>query len=218
MVAMANRKHLTSRDIKLIDFLEENNLIITAELAAQYFYRSPTNNFRSALTVAQRRLALCCELGQLKRCRDHIDQCYIYYLGKRPSKVDHRLMVTKFLINMHKKYEVVKFKVEFKELEKQYSMRPDVFIVFKFGNKIVSALVECENTKTYSNETKYKTLYTDYANKKLLHILPYPLWLICVSKQEPETILKPLWINSDYSNFSVLEQQLIREYVVKKRA
>ena len=24
---MANRKHLTSRDIKLIDFLEENNLI-----------------------------------------------------------------------------------------------------------------------------------------------------------------------------------------------
>ena len=129
---MANRKHLTSRDIKLIDFLEENNLIITAELAAQYFYRSPTNNFRSALTVAQRRLALCCELGQLKRCRDHIDQCYIYYLGKRPSKVDHRLMVTEFLINMHKKYEVVKFKVEFKELEKQYSMRPDVFIVFKF--------------------------------------------------------------------------------------
>jgi hypothetical protein len=127
-------------------------------------------------------------------------------------------MVTKFLINMHKKYEVVKFKVEFKELEKQYSMRPDVFIVFKFGNKIVSALVECENTKTYSNESKYKTLYTDYANKKLLHVLPYPLWLICISKQEPETTLKPLWINSDYSNFSILEQQLIREYVIKKRA
>ena len=61
MIAMANRKHLTSRDIKLIDFLEENNLIITAELAAQYFYRSPTDNFKSALTVAQRRLALCCD-------------------------------------------------------------------------------------------------------------------------------------------------------------
>jgi hypothetical protein len=39
-----------------------------------------------------------------------------------------------------------------------------------------------------------------------------------VSKQEPETTLKPLWINNDYSNFSILEQQLIREYVIKKRA
>ena len=111
---MANRKHLTSRDIKLIDFLEENNLIITAELAAQYFYRSPTDNFKSALTVAQRRLALCCELGQLKRCRDHIDQCYIYYLGKRPSKVDHRLMVTEFLINMQKNMKLLSLKSSLK--------------------------------------------------------------------------------------------------------
>ena len=146
---MANRKHLTSRDIKLIDFLEENNLIITAELAALYFYRSPTDNLKSALTVAQRRLAICHELGQIKRCRDHIDQCYIYYTGKRPSKVEHKLMITKFLINMLRKYEVIKFKVEFKDLEKQYNMRPDVFIVFRFANKTVSALVECENTKTY---------------------------------------------------------------------
>ena len=215
---MANRKHLTSRDIKLIDFLEENNLIITAELAAQWFFQSPTGNFKSALTVAQRRLAICCELGQLKRCREHIDQCYIYYTGKRPSKVDHKLMICKFLINMYRKYEVVKVKVEFKELEKQYAMRPDIFIVFKFGSKTVSALVECENTKTYSNEEKYKTMYTDYANKKLIHILPYPLLLVCVSKQEPDTKLKPLWVNNDHSNFSVIEQWLIREYVVKKRA
>ena len=215
---MANRKHLTSRDVKLIDFLEENNLIITAELAALYFYRSPTDNLKSALTVAQRRLAICHELGQIKRCRDHIDQCYIYYTGKRPSKVEHKLMITKFLINMLRKYEVIKFKVEFKDLEKQYNMRPDVFIVFRFANKIVSALVECENTKTYSNEEKYKIMYSDYANKKLLHVLPYPLWLICVSNQEPDTKLKPLWLNSDYNNFSKLEQQLIREYVVNKRA
>lgn len=215
---MANRKHLTSRDIKLIDFLEENNLIITAELAALYFYRSPTDNLKSALTVAQRRLAICHELGQIKRCRDHIDQCYIYYTGKRPSKIDHKLMITKFLINMLRKYEVIKFKVEFKDLEKQYNMRPDVFIVFRFANKTVSALVECENTKTYSNEEKYKIMYSDYANKKLLHVLPYPLWLICVSNQEPDTKLKPLWLNSDYNNFSKLEQQLIREYVVNKRA
>lgn len=215
---MANRKHLTSRDVKLIDFLEENNLIITAELAALYFYRSPTDNLKSALTVAQRRLAICHELGQIKRCRDHIDQCYIYYTGKRPSKVEHKLMITKFLINMLRKYEVIKFKVEFKDLEKQYNMRPDVFIVFRFANKTVSALVECENTKTYSNEEKYKIMYSDYANKKLLHVLPYPLWLICVSNQEPDTKLKPLWLNSDYNNFSKLEQQLIREYVVNKRA
>ena len=121
---MANRKHLTSRDIKLIDFLEENNLIITSELAAKYFYRSPTDNHKSALTVAQRRLNICCELGQLKRYRDHIDQCYVYYVGRRPSKIEHRLMITEFLINMHRKYEIVKFKVEFKDLESQYSIRP----------------------------------------------------------------------------------------------
>ena len=217
MIALANRKHLTSRDIKLINFLEENNLIITSELAAKYFYRSPTDNHKSALTVAQRRLNICCELGQLKRYRDHIDQCYVYYVGRRPSKIEHRLMITEFLINMHRKYEIVKFKVEFKDLESQYSIRPDVFVVFRFGTKLVSALVECENTKTYSNEDKYKTICTDYARKKLLHILPYPLWLICVSKQEPETTLKPLWIKSDYSNFSVLEQQLVREYIVRQK-
>ena len=101
---MANRKHLTSRDIKLINFLEENNLIITSELAAKYFYRSPTDNHKSALTVAQKRLNICCELKELKRFRDHIDQSYIYYVGKRPSKIEHRLMITEFLINMHRKY------------------------------------------------------------------------------------------------------------------
>jgi hypothetical protein len=42
-------------------------------------------------------------------------------------------MITEFLINMHRKYEIVKFKVEFKDLESQYSIRPDVFIVFRFG-------------------------------------------------------------------------------------
>lgn len=215
MIAMGNRKHLTSRDIDLINFLDENNLIITAEQAAKYFYRSPTGNHKSALTVAQRRLALCCELKQLNRYRDHIDQCYVYFTGRRPTKITHRLMITDFLVNMHRKYEVIDFKVEYKSLEKQYNMRPDVYIIFKFGQKIVSALVECENTKTFSNDEKYLQLFRDIQNKKLLHILPYPLVPICVCKSEPITKLEPLWIQSDYSNFSKLEYKLMNILNIK---
>ena len=78
---MAGKKHLTSRDVKLINFLEDTSLLITAKQAAMLFYKSPTNNVKSSITVAQNRLKVAHELKQIKRYRDHIDQSFVYYAG-----------------------------------------------------------------------------------------------------------------------------------------
>ena len=81
---MAGKKYLTSRDIKMINFLEDTSLLITAKQAAMLFYKSPTNNTKSSITVAQNRLKVAHELKQIKRYRDHIDQSFVYYTGKKP--------------------------------------------------------------------------------------------------------------------------------------
>lgn len=214
---MANKKHLTTRDLKLINFLEETNLFITAEQAAKWFYKSPSNNHKSALTVAQRRLATCHELNKLKRFRDHIDQSFIYYTGDKPRKIEHKIMMMNFIISMYQRYEILEIHSEFKDIEKAYNLRPDLYIVFKFGNNVFATFVEVENTKNFTSGEKYAHLYTDKRQGKLKETLPYITTLICVSKNDPiNDFINPTWIKDDLSDFVKLEYKLIKLMEFKK--
>ena len=167
---MAGKKYLTSRDIKMINFLEDTSLLITAKQAAMLFYKSPTNNTKSSITVAQNRLKVAHELKQIKRYRDHIDQSFVYYTGKKPTKLEHKLLITDFLVKFYNEFEVVSVETEFKGLEKTYGIRPDIYIVFRFGTHTVSTLVECDNTKGFTNGDVYlKVLEAKKNKKRVIH-------------------------------------------------
>ena len=214
---MAGKKYLTSRDIKMINFLEDTSLLITEKQAAMLFYKSPTNNTKSSITVAQNRLKVAHELKQIKRYRDHIDQSFVYYAGKKPTKIEHKLLITDFLMHFCDEFEVISIETEFKGLEKAYGIRPDIYITFKFGTHTVSALIECDNTKGFTNGDTYLKVMEDKRNKKLTSVLPYPLLIISCTNHKNNHEFQPITIKTDFSNFSKIKFALIRAYDNKKR-
>lgn len=213
---MAGRKHLTTRDIKLINFLEDTSLLITAPQAAKMFYKSPTGNKQSSLTIARRRLTQACELKQLNRYRDHIDQNFVYYTGKKPKKIEHKLLITEFLTHFNDEFEILEIHTEFKALESKYGIRPDIYIVFKFGEHIVSTLVECDNTKGFTNGDVYSKIMKDKRAKKISYILPYPLLIISCTDKKNEHEFQPTTVKTDFTDFSKIKFALIRAYDNKK--
>jgi hypothetical protein len=217
MKDMAGRKHLTSRDIKLINFLEDTSLLITAPQAARMFYKSPTGNVQSSLTIARRRLTQACELKQLNRYRDHIDQNFVYYTGKKPKKIEHKLLITEFIINFNNDFEILEIHTEFKGLEKKYGIRPDIYIIFKFGNDILSTLVECDNTKGFTNGETYAQVVSDWKKGKLDNVLPYTLMIISCTDKKNDHSFKPIPVKTDFSNFSNIKYALIRAYDKRKK-
>ncbi|WP_405307990.1 hypothetical protein [Methanobrevibacter sp.] len=213
---MAGKKYLTSRDIKMINFLEDTSLLITAKQAAMLFYKSPTNNTKSSITVAQNRLKVAHELKQIKRYRDHIDQSFVYYTGKKPTKLEHKLLITDFLVKFYNEFEVVSVETEFKGLEKTYGIRPDIYIVFRFGTHTVSTLVECDNTKGFTNGDVYSKIMKDKRAKKISYILPYPLLIISCTDKKNEHEFQPTTVKTDFTDFSKIKFALIRAYDNKK--
>ena len=195
---MAGKKYLTSRDIKMINFLEDTSLLITAKQAAMLFYKSPTNNTKSSITV------------------DHIDQSFVYYAGKKPTKIEHKLLITDFLMHFCDEFEVISIETEFKGLEKAYGIRPDIYITFKFGTHTVSALIECDNTKGFTNGDTYLKVMEDKRNKKLTSVLPYPLLIISCTNHKNNHEFQPITIKTDFSDFSKIKFALIRAYDNKK--
>ena len=213
---MAGKKYLTSRDIKMINFLEDTSLLITAKQAAMLFYKSPTNNTKSSITVAQNRLKVAHELKQIKRYRDHIDQSFVYYTGKKPTKLEHKLLITDFLVKFYNEFEVVSVDTEFKGLEKTYGIRPDIYIVFRFGTHTVSTLVECDNTKGFTNGDVYSKIMKDKRAKKISYILPYPLLIISCTDKKNEHEFQPTTVKTDFTDFSKIKFALIGVYENKK--
>ena len=213
---MAGKKYLTSRDIKMINFLEDTSLLITAKQAAMLFYKSPTNNTKSSITVAQNRLKVAHELKQIKRYRDHIDQSFVYYTGKKPTKLEHKLLITDFLVKFYNEFEVVSVETEFKGLEKTHGIRPDIYIVFRFGTHTVSTLVECDNTKGFTNGDVYSKIMKDKRAKKISYILPYPLLIISCTDKKNEHEFQPTTVKTDFTDFSKIKFALIGVYENKK--
>ena len=213
---MAGKKYLTSRDIKMINFLEDTSLLITAKQAAMLFYKSPTNNTKSSITVAQNRLKVAHELKQIKRYRDHIDQSFVYYTGKKPTKLEHKLLITDFLVKFYNEFEVVSVETEFKGLEKTYGIRPDIYIVFRFGTHTVSTLVECDNTKGFTNGDVYSKIMKDKRAKKISYILPYPLLIISCTEKKNEQEFQHTTVKTEFTDFSKIKFALIGVYENKK--
>lgn len=202
-----SRKILTSRDLEVIKFLEQTNLLITADQASRMFYW--TKNKKSSLNIAQRRLQAAVELKQINRYRDYVNQSYVYYLERKPkgNSFDHKLMITEFLVHLSQEFEIIDIKTEFKGFEKDYNIRPDIFVTFRMYDKIFSALVECDNTKEFTNGEAYTKISKDKRSGKLKDILPYTTLIISCCKKQP--IEKVLWVNSDFSNFSSIKNKLV---------
>ncbi len=212
-----SKKILTTVDISVVKFLEEHRLVMTTSQISRLFYKTDLNSDMTALNRAQKRLKVLVEKGELKRARDYVSQENIYYLNKAPRNAEHKLLIAETIIKFSKFFKVTKIKVEFNEIEKPYSLRPDIYFEIedeKFGR--INLIVECDITKDFSNVENYKKLLqrrdsnevADEENK-LYKVRYYfkkgKTVIISVCDRQPDTNgLNVVWLRTDFSNFYML--------------
>lgn len=201
---------ITTRDLKVIRLLEKR-FIANAEILSRLIFWS--GNEKSSLSVTQRRLKELHNLKQLKRVRQYIGQSYVYYLGKAPNKIEHRLAMSDFLsqMNVHG-FEVIleETEVEFKELEELFGIRPDMLVTFKHGDKTFQALVEIDLTKQFTHANEYNRFLKARRNGETNLLTEYPLALVSVCDKKPKGI-NCVWIKPDWSNFSNFTYSFIKK-------
>lgn len=193
---------LTTRDLEVIRYLEKN-FLINAEIASRLVYW--TKNEASSLNIAQKRLKEMFRLKQVKRVREYVGQSYTYYLSKAPTKSKHRLMMTDFISRMVAsgfEIDLDLTEVEWKGVEDQFSIRPDVLVTFTYNEKIYHLLVEIDLTKEFTNGKKYERLINAKRNGELKGILDGIVGVVSVCDKKPD--FNCIWMKTDFSNFSNL--------------
>lgn len=202
---------LTTRDLQVIRYLEKN-FLINAEIASRLVYW--TRNEESSLNISQRRLREIFKLKQAKRVREFVGQSYTYYLGKAPSKTKHRLMMTDFLSRCEMNgfhVDIERTEVEWKGLEEKFGVRPDMIATITYNDKVYQLLVEVDITKEFSNAKKYERIMKAKRNGELKGTLDEALAVVSVCDKKPEVDgFKPIWIKTDFSNFSNFTYSFIK--------
>ena len=158
-------------------------MIVTTSIASDLIYH--TQNKKSSLNIAQRRLNILYKSKQINRKRDSIRNSYIYYIGKSPTKIDHRLKIAEFISKLNViGFEIKDVQLEFSELQKTYNFRPDVVITVVYGGRIANFVVEVDLTKSFSNIDKYNKLITDRKNGIKTPLNSYPLIIVSVCDKQ----------------------------------
>ena len=201
---------LTTRDLEIIRYLEQN-FLITSSIASRLVYW--TGNEKSSLIIAQKRLKILFKEKEVKRLRDNITNEYVYYLHKTPTKINHRLKIADFISRLNRLgFELQNVELEYSELQESYNIRPDIMLEAKFNNVSFVALVEVDLTKSFSNITAYTEIVKDRKNKVKQPLPNKPLLLISVSdipiKRTGEQV-KPVKIKTDFSDIIKLTYPFI---------
>lgn len=193
---------ITTRDLEVVRLLEKR-FIVNADILSRLIYW--TKNEKSSLAIAQRRLKILYKQKQVKRVREFSVQNYIYYLGKAPSNIKHRLAMSDFLSQlMINGFEVAldETENEYRGLEKEFGIRPDLLVTFYCGEKKYQALVEIDLTKDLTHVEGYNKFFKARRSGETTLLTQYPLALVSVCKHKPEGVNNCIWIKPDWSNFS----------------
>lgn len=151
---------LTDRDKQIIEFLNDFKCATTTTISNMFF--------NGSLRPTQRRLKHLREHGYIKSYQANILSENIHYIKKRPSQLQHSLILSSFISELVKAdIEILKYKVSYK-LE---NIIADCFLAVRHKDKNYIYFVECENTKSF-NLSKYEELYFNRAWKEIFPIFP----------------------------------------------
>lgn len=214
------RHELKSRDLDLIQFLEQTKLYITTDQASRLFYWSG-NPVYSLKTAQARMKILSQDLKQIKRFREYTTQSYAYYISSTaPRMHKHRLANTDFLsyFVLIPGVEVVSITHEWNEIEKDYHLRPDLRVEFYYNDVLWVMIVEVDVGKAFHNDQKYCHLLDDIVrNPRLQELFPRGnTFIVNVCKRPPKASFPIWWVQPDMTGLSEIEAMLRGETDVKR--
>lgn len=168
---MGKYEILTDRDKQILELTEQLKVVDVFVIDTMLFKNTKTNR------VAQRRLTNLYEFKRIKRWRMNQISPYIYYLGKRPTNIEHSLLMSYFIAHLDKLgADIKKIKREWLITE---GIRVDLFVAYTLNNKNYISIVEIENSKSF--QEKYEKLEEYYLSNKYKELFPIMPRIICVS-------------------------------------
>lgn len=177
---------ITTRDMQIVDFLEEYKIASTSTIAELFF---------PSKIAAYKRLQVLSKNNIVKRMRDSINNEYLYY-KKIPKQLKHSLLVSDFYRELHKNVEIISFKIE----PVLGDIRPDAVFGYKYNGNINIGLLEVEISRKGFNYAKYERFYSSELYKKYLPVMPVVFVVGDNIKLPEECKVKYVIIKTDFSN------------------
>lgn len=181
---------MTNRDFDIINFLDDYKVARTSTIAEIFF---PSKH------ACYKRLQVIYKEKAIKKIRDDVINEYTYYKNKPPKNLRHSIMVTDFYRELHKKSEVVSFKIE----PVMGDIRPDAVFGYKYHGRNFIGLLEVEISHKGFNSNKYERFYSSESYKNYLPVMP-TVFIVGDNVKLPDNYkVKYVVINTDFSNFKL---------------
>ena len=169
---------IMSRDIAIKEFLEEVGIADTETLHALFFKGTKIRN-------VQKRLKQLVDIKFIKVYRENMLSQNMYYTGKRPRNIAHKIVFSKLLAEItNRDIEILKYKCPYQ----LGNIIADGLIVVRDRGKVKIYFVEGERTKKL-NINKYEELYYSRAWKEVFPTFPR---ILCISDKKQEIEHKTL--------------------------
>lgn len=181
---------ITTRDLQIIDFVTEFKIACTSTIAEVFF---PSH------ISCYRRLQEIIKYGELKRTRDSLNNEYLYF-KKRPKQLRHSLLVSDFYRELHKKSEIIEFKIE----PTLGDIRPDALFGYKVNGKNYLGLLEVEISNKGFNHNKYSRFFMSENYKNFFPVMPTVFVVGDRIKLPEQRLIQYRIINTDFSNFNII--------------
>ena len=199
---MNNHELCYRRDNQILEALQTWKVMDTWILSKLYF---------PSLRMAQRRLQRLTEKRRINKFRPSIDSANLYYIGKRPVQIEHKLTtnwIRMYLLKQLKSWE--SFSAFEYEIDFDY-IRPDGLFISKNNvtNKLKCWFVEADLANDpFDKVPKYCKLYKSQGIKKTWwakYIDHFPHILVAtVTTERQKAILKTIErYNSENLSFEV---------------
>lgn len=174
----------TKRDRELYEKIEKFKILNTSQIH-KLIYPTVSEKF------CRERLKKLADRKILKRVRYHIDQEFIYYQGKLPSQLMHRLLLINTYIALNKP---TLFDIEY-SIE---NLRADAYMESVKNDKLYSFFIEIHRNNDF-NFTKYQEFFERGYDK---YFTVFPRIIIVTDKKLkiPNTKLRFIVIKNNMSN------------------
>jgi hypothetical protein len=179
---------LTTRDLAVIDFINEYKVASTSTIA-EVFFPSKISCYRRLQVLSEH---------ELKRIRDNINSEYIYY-KKLPKQMRHSLLVSDFYRELYKKSEIINFKIE----PVMGNIRPDAVFGYTYHTKTYLGLLEVEISNKGFNYNKYEKFYSSGDYKNYLPVMPTVFIIGNKIKLPEKSEIKYIIISTDFNNLKL---------------
>lgn len=183
---------ITKRDQDIINLLEDFHIATTNQIHRLYFQ---TISYR----YVAKRLEYLYSQNYIKRTKSTIDNCFAYYLDKKPTQIHHDLIRSELYSHIKNKYNVLEWGNE-TTIE---NIRPDALCYINDNGIVFPILVEIHLSNKF-NFDKYINLAQNNDLKLIFGIMPRVL--ICTDRgiTIPNARIKFKVVNVDMKGLDTL--------------